>query len=228
MTMLVLCPSRGRPDKARELFDTFSMTRVQHSTVLQFVLDDDDPALGEYPAGSYIIPRGRPGMTDALNRVAVQEARRYDIIGFVGDDHRFRTKGWDRSFAEFLQSAGGGFAYGNDLYQGENLPTAVFITSRIVTSLGYFCPPAQQHLYLDDAWKYLGDGAECLFYFPDIIIEHMHPGVGKAEWDEGYARVNAPALYESDRLAFEQWQRDAGQADVGKVRTALAAIADAS
>ena len=221
MSLLVLCPSRGRPDSARELLDTFQRTKSNTSSYLAFVVDIDDPTAGEYPRGTYVIERGRPGMVDALNRVAGNEVSKYGYIGFVGDDHRFRTKGWDNVMLAYLSRAGGGFAYANDLLQGENLPTAVFVSSEIVKELGYFAPPNLAHLYVDDSWKLLGDGADCLYYFPDIIIEHMHPYAGKAEWDEGYKRVNDSAVVSADRWAYEAWVAGEASADIARVREAL-------
>jgi len=224
MTMLVLCPSRGRPEKAHELLATFQVTKALPNTLLAFIVDDDDPTAEAYPAGSYVVPRGRPGMADALNRIATLECGKHDIIGFVGDDHRFRSQGWDRRIEQALDI--GGFAYGNDLFQGPNLPTAVFISGRIVEKLGWFCPPAQKHLYLDNAWKLLGERSGSLHYLPDVIIEHMHPAAGKAEWDEGYVRVNSVAMYDEDRIAYESWVLHSSEADISKVRAALADIAD--
>lgn len=225
MTMLVLCPSRGRPEGAYELLDTFSSTKGLPNTILQFIVDADDPKASLYPEGHYVVERGRPGMADALNKVAVMEASRYDILGFVGDDHRFRTPGWDRKIEQALKS--GGFAYGNDLLQGPNLPTAVFISAPIVEKLGWFSPPMQAHLYLDDAWKYLGESTGSLFYLPGVIIEHMHPIAGKAEWDEGYARVNSTAMYDADRAAYETWLKGGAQADINRVKSVLADLVEA-
>ena len=221
MSLLVLCPSRGRPDNARELLDTFQKTKTNTSSYLAFVLDSDDPTASEYPRGAYVVERGRPGMVDALNNVAGTEVDKYTYIGFVGDDHRFRTKGWDTVMLAYLARAGGGFAYANDLLQRENLPTAVFVTSEIVKQLGYFSPPKLAHLYVDDSWKYLGDGADCLYYFPDIVIEHMHPFNGKAEWDEGYRRVNDTGVISADRFAYEEWLRVDADKDVARVKEAL-------
>jgi hypothetical protein len=44
-------------------------------------------------------------------------------------------------------------------------------------------------------------------YLPDVIIEHLHPAAGKAEMDEGYARVNQPKWYEEDLLTLQKYLR---------------------
>jgi hypothetical protein len=103
--------------------------------------------------------------------------------------------------------------YGNDLLQGANLPTAVFMTSDIIRALGWMVPPSLQHLYVDDSWRDLGRSAACLQYLPDVVIEHVHPfALGadhrpKAELDDGYRRVNAPGVYAADEAAYRAWHR---------------------
>jgi hypothetical protein len=49
---------------------------------------------------------------------------------------------------------------------------------------------------------------------PNVIIEHLHPIAGKAEMDEGYARVNQPKWYEEDLLALQKYLRSQEYADL--------------
>jgi hypothetical protein len=51
-----------------------------------------------------------------------------------------------------------------------------------------------------------------------VIVEHMHPAAGKAEWDEAYRRVNSSAMYEHDSAAFAEWLKRSMVEDVAKVR----------
>jgi hypothetical protein len=62
-----------------------------------------------------------------------------------------------------------------------------------------------KHLYLDNFWKALGEDLGNLAYLPQVIIEHLHPVAGKAEWDEGYRAVNAQEVYSFDRLMFDNY-----------------------
>jgi hypothetical protein len=139
-------------------------------------------------------------------------------VGFMGDDHRPRSVGWDKAYLDALRELGTGIVYGNDLLQGENLPTQCAMTSDIIQALGYMAPPSLRHLYIDNFWKILGNGADCLRYLPDVIVEHVHPMAGKAEWDANYARVNSAQMYEHDKTAFEEWLRTSMVSDVAKVR----------
>jgi hypothetical protein len=160
-------------------------------------------------------------MVEALNARATGYAGLDDppfAIGFMGDDHCPRTYGWDKAYVDALREMGTGIVYGNDLIQGARLPTQVAMTADIVRALGYMAPPALTHLYVDNFWRDLGTVAGCLRYLPDVTVEHRHPIAGKAEWDEGYRRVNDAAMYERDRLAYVEYQRTQFVADVAKVK----------
>lgn len=216
MSLLVLCPSRGRPDKATELLQTFEST-ASGETELIFVIDMDET--GDYPGNVLRVgPHDRRGMTDPLNDAVARYWNDWDIIGFVGDDHRFRTDGWAREVKNALTLPG--FAYGDDLFQRERLATHIFISSEILRALGWMALPDCAHLYLDNAWMALGSAIESLHYLPDVIIEHLHPLAGKAVWDEGYNRVNAQSLYDSDGVAFHRWIENEFPAAVERIRTA--------
>jgi hypothetical protein len=56
--------------------------------------------------------------------LAERDPPRY--LASLGDDHRPRTKGWDRRLIDAIESLGGapGIAYGDDKLQGAALPTA--------------------------------------------------------------------------------------------------------
>lgn len=218
--LTVIVPTRGRPDNLWQLWLAFVETCTA-DTKLVAVVDDDDPYLPSYQqrydwaAGDprlqlLIGPRLRLGGT--LNAAAPVYAAQCPRIGFMGDDHRPRTVGWDRQYIQALDELGTGIVYGNDLIQGEALPTQVAMTSDIVLATGYMVPPGLTHLFADDAWKALGQALGALRYLPDVVVEHMHPIAQKATWDEGYAECNTDALMDADRQVFEQWRdRDLGR-----------------
>lgn len=221
--MLVIVPSRGRPDNIAALVESFKQTRTYAELLV--VVDDDDELLERYemvmeaaPDWATLAVTERKRLGPTLNEYAVKSAPLYDIIGFMGDDHRPRTHAWDRTFANSLAHMGGvGMAYGNDLLQGPNLPTAVWMSSCIVETLGYMLPPGLTHLYIDDAWKALGLRINKLSYVGDVVIEHLHPVAHKAAWDEGYAEVNSGAMYENDGKVFHAYLENGLTTDAEKI-----------
>ncbi len=143
----------------------------------------------------------------------------YRALCSMGDDHLPRTPSWDGRLLEGLRGMGGGFVYGNDLLRGQELPTAVAISSPVVAALGWMCLPGLSHYFVDDAWKALGGAAGCLRYLPDVVIEHLHPAAAKAPADATYreAETSEP----EDRAAYELWKTTSLTRDAATVRSAL-------
>lgn len=221
--LVVIVPSRGRPQAARHLVDTFADTCTA-DTVLVFAVDRDDPTHGDYVSatgGACLTTQPSGTMVTALNFAALAQVSSGAppfAVGFMGDDHRPRTKGWDADYLDALRELGTGIVYGDDLYQGEKLPTQCAMTADIIRALGYMAPPTLTHMYVDNFWMDLGLEADCIFYLPEVVVEHVHPVAGKADWDEGHRRVNAREIFDADALAYGEYHRDRFPADVAKVR----------
>ena len=205
--LLVIVPTRGRPQNVRRLEEARRETRAIHSDFL-YAVDDDDPKQREYLALGLdrITLDRRRGLVGSLNDVASRYADRYRFIGFMGDDHLPRTPFWDMEVVKALNTDAPRIVYGNDLLQGARLATAAFMHSRIITAAGYMAPPGLRHLYVDDAWMALGRGLDGLVYLDGVVIEHIHPAAGKAEMDDGYRACNAPDVDHADHEEFLRWQ----------------------
>lgn len=227
--LVVIVPSRGRPQAAKELAATFAETKATARLVV--AVDEDDPtkndylaALGPYPATTVHFGLLTPPstMVKALNDVAALYQNEARAIAFMGDDHRPRTMHWDAMYLAALDELGTGIVYGNDLLQGERIPTQVAMTADIVRALGHMAPPTLTHLYVDNYWRDLGTAAGCLRYLPEVVVEHMHPIAGKAAWDAGHLRVNDRAMYQRDSDAYADYAGSHLADDVAKVRALLA------
>jgi len=112
---------------------------------------------------------------------------------------------------------GAGFAYGNDLLQGAALPTAVAVSSNVVSALGWMCEPSMRHYCIDNVWKDLGEGGGCLAYLPDVIIEHVHPAAGRVPPDATHNE--AAARDTEDFAAYALWKAWRMAADIATVQT---------
>lgn len=210
--LLVIIPTRGRPQAVPELVAAWDDTGA--TADLLFAVDTDDPELAAYKQHAAELkgdgrvrftfnPRRR--LCGTLNEQALSAAKTYRFLAFLGDDHRPRSTEWDQKFRDALSTGGPRIVYGNDLLRSETLPTAVAMTSNIVTTLGYMAPPDLVHLFLDNAWLDWGRGAKCLIYLPGTVIEHMHPAAGKAANDPGYLEANSQTRFTADRDAYEQY-----------------------
>lgn len=207
--MIILVPTRGRPSNAVELLAEHDKLST-HSDIL-FIIDANDPEHDQYEfeVGAHkcmTIENETRGMAYPINKAAnaIVKENKYQYFAFLGDDHRPRTAGWDGILIQAMQRRPS-MAYSNDLLQGERLPTMITMTSDIVAALNGMVPPKMKHLYLDNFWKKLGQDLGALTYLDHVIVEHMHPVAGKAEWDEGYKEVNATEIYAFDALAYQNY-----------------------
>lgn len=224
--LVLIIPSRGRPDAAlqaagealhyAELPNTLVVISVDgpHDTDQHHAYLEIPGALGDRV--NVISDPTHRGLVGTLNRRAVQIARyqlmkdhycrrgdecqRVTHVGFIGDDHRMRTPGWDRRLAD---AAGDwGIAYGNDLLRGADLPTAVVMSADLIRVLRKMAPEELWHMYCDDYWMSLGDELGRITYLDDVVIEHLHPSAGKAELDDSYRQTNSPEVFARDADAW--------------------------
>ena len=222
--MLIVVPSRSRPQNVARLLDAWAETGAPGAADIRVDVDADDTKFSGYVKLSESFPRGvrlavghvwRP-LVWKLNRATRQDCDRYEALGFMGDDHLPRTKGWAQRYLAELRDLGTGIVYGDDGYQHENTPTQWAMTADICRALGGRMVPAPvDHLYCDDAVRDLGKVAGCLRYLPDVMIEHMHPSAGKAERDPQYIRVNSRAQYGRDRPAYHAWRESLADDGLG-------------
>ena len=170
-----------------------------------------------------MVEPGRRGMVAALQHgYEAFESHLGYAVGFMGDDHRPRTRGWDTAYLEALRSLGTGFVYGNDLFQREAIATQVAMTSDIPKALGYMCPPSFDHLCVDVVWNDWGNAIQKIVYLDEVVVEHVHYLAGKSAFDKTYAVANNPQMAAHDSAAYRNYH-DSGlfDADVEKLRGLL-------
>jgi hypothetical protein len=203
--ILVIVPSRsagvGR-ERNVERFIQHWMYFSEGKSDLCISLDDDDEHNYERYQGVIYTVNPNERFVPKLNRAALHFKNDYKCIAFFGDDHVIQTH-WETKMLEYFEQNKLGITYGNDLLQGERLPTAVCITSNIIDSLGYMVPPSLLHMYADNFWIDLGKATNCIKYFEDIIWEHKHPDNGKAVRDTQYNY--AAAVVNHDAAAYQQY-----------------------
>lgn len=221
--LAVLVPSRGRPANVARLIEACART-CRADTVLQFGFDDDDPALTDNlraAAGCWSIVHDRMHLAPWTNYLAAQwpEAR---YLCSMGDDMVPITDGWDE---KLIAAAGpGGMAYPQDRRR-DDIPECVVIDTAIVRALGWMCPPRFTHWYIDNVWADIGNGAGCLTFCPDVIIEHRHPNVpGGDKPDRTYH--DAAQHFNPDLAVYQRWRLGGLAAAVSAVRGVRAAAGD--
>lgn len=215
-TNLVIIPSRSRPDSIDRAIKFLKETSI----ISDFCVAIDDDQSDLYPRIDGVIYEVNPRlkMNGTLNLVANKYADDYETIFFMGDDHLPQTMQWDHFLAGAIASKGYGLAYGNDLFQGKNLATAVMMSTNIIKSFGFMAPPKLVHLFMDNFWMLLGMDLDSIWYFDDVIIEHLHYLAGKSTADAGYLEVNAPDLSNADRVELQRYMTEEYPADLARFK----------
>lgn len=218
-TNLVIIPSRSRPESIERAVKALK----ENSIISDICVAIDDDQADLYPRLDGVIYEVNPRlrMNGTLNLVANKYADKYETIFFMGDDHLPSTHQWDHFLAGAIASKGYGLAYGNDLFQGKNLATAVMMSTNIIRSFGFMAPPKLVHLFMDNFWMLLGMDLNAIWYFDDVIIEHLHFLAGKSQVDAGYIENNSNEVGLADRQELARYMETDYQADLARFKESV-------
>jgi|DEB0MinimDraft_6_1074348.scaffolds.fasta_scaffold11063_3 hypothetical protein len=205
--ILIIIPSRSsggiRNRSIKDLIESWKVTTSGASDVL-LGLDEDDHHYYQprYSDVIYDINQNL-NLVPKINLLSMKYVDDYKYFFFMGDDHRFRTPGWEEKFLDQARGMDNSICFGDDGNPNNHLPTSVFITSKTIKKLGYFAPPCLKHMYADNFWLELGNKLGCLKYFSDVLIEHMHHSLGKSKLDKQYERVDSLML--EDGIQYKKY-----------------------
>jgi hypothetical protein len=199
----LLLPTRERPALVHRLFDTLSQTTTDLGN-LEVVLyaDEDDRASHEISTTAFplvkLVGRARRTMGSMIR--ACYDASHGRYVMLINDDVIVRTPGWDTKVIETFGRLPDdiGLIYGNDLDQGEAVPTFPLISRTVCDVLGEICPSGYKNLHIEshlfDIFRQLARlGYGRIRYLENVVFEHMHYVVGKAARDQVYTKKNQRA-----------------------------------
>lgn len=195
--ILWICPTRGRPEKLQTMIDSFYDTTEGLSNLL-IAIDSDDRSYDRLIVcnnSEQIIwevnePIGGKFL-HLLNKMALKYVDQYKYIGFMEDDVIFRTDEYESKFIQKFQELGDlSIVHGNDGINTPRLISLPVLTSRLVKSLGFFAPPELNCLWADYFWRELvNTGLVREWYFPEIVIQHMHYSVANNNIPDHTAKI---------------------------------------
>ena len=216
-TNLVIVPTRSRPDNA----ERFARHFFENSSISDLVFGIDNDQINMYPKINGAMYEVNPNMklVPKLNLIANKYVDQYKTITFLGDDHVLKTKNWDASLYTPIQQIGYGFSFANDLFQTPTLPTSIMESTNIIKALGFMAPESLYHMYIDNFWAMMGSKLQSLFYFENVIWEHMHFLNNKTQIDDSYKETNG--YLQRDQFAFHEYLADNFQNDLQKVKREL-------
>lgn len=215
--MLVIVPTRDRPHN----IDNFYKSFIENSEIsdLCIVVDNDQKDLYEYKEKVIFEYLPKSSLVKKLNSVSIKYATRYKYICFAGDDVIIKTRGWDTMLTQPLKN-NPGMSYGNDLIQGQGLPNVPVVSSEIIRALEFFAPWDLEHYYMDNFIKKLAEDIDSIYYFENVILEHMHPMTQKASSDSLYDNTYH-SYYRKDSRFWTIYCKQKYNEDLNKVKDFL-------
>ncbi len=196
----IVCPSRGRPELAKKMIDSFLKNPGCEVEILLY-LNEDDPKLQEYKilidSKHYSIgPDRSPGYSWNL----LAEKAKYDIIFLMGDDAENITNNWGNIVID-------NFNLHNDKIvmivpdicrkTGKELCPHFLLHKNWIKALGYFVPPHFSQWYVD-TWT--RDIAKALGRF--FILKNFQVPIKIDVGDETDKRYKKTWLIERDKWLF--------------------------
>lgn len=199
--ILLIMPTRGRPWQAIEAIVSVLKNAAQPSMVLIVACRDADDFShchhGSLKCQSLaVLTSERMRFVQWVNVATQRFIGQFEWVGWLADDIRYLTPGWDNLVREHKELV----VYGDDGYQHEKMATHPFIRSEIPRALGYLLPSELTHLCPDTFIEALAREISSIAYDPRIKTEHLHPDAGKGVDDQTYR--DASEHHAKDRETF--------------------------
>lgn len=186
MSISLLCPTRQRPQRLRNMIESVKATACVMPEILCYVTPDDSTYNGQDFSPAKIVHGPRVIMSSLWNQIIPFATG--DILMLCADDVIFRTPGWDliveMTFAAVPDRIL--LAYGDDgSPNGKNFGTLPFVSRRWVEVVGYFTGPGFSADF-SDTWPFDVAWMIDRVKFLPILTEHVHWLWNKAEKDKTY------------------------------------------
>lgn len=222
-SLLVVCPSRNRPERCREMLESFRATVSRPQTRLALYVDIADPQVADYDKlfTEYHSPQisGTFGPRLPVPQVYNLHFQQHcaDYYSDANDDFIYHTRDWDKLLIAAVEQHGGlGMAYGRT----QNLPTAAVWSARSLRALGWWMPEGFIHQYVDNVHRDLFSMAGQMYLVPEVWTEHKHAAFGAVPWDEGYTQIYKTNDAVLDAAAYETWRKTRMTGDLARLRGA--------
>lgn len=225
----IILPFRdGGTGRTKQLDEALFAWREQTEglSTVYVITDEDDEAYAtsDYTENSFDedilwlkVPAGLTLM-EKINHHALDVADKHEYIQFLAHDIVLKTP-WESRFIDFLEGVPAGMAYGNDLIQSGRLATHPCIKSSMIKAVGFYGCPVVEHNFFDNYWMAIAQALGFVKYFPDIIMEHNHPIVGKAPSDELSKKISN--LLSTDQDKYVTYMQNNFTEDVNKIKEAV-------
>lgn len=210
--LLLICPSRQRIDILHQMLE--SVKRTTSAVDVACVVDQDDDVNGyrkmvaEYAFAWVEVNCTRCQGFVGLYNLVFRRLPHYSFYSPTNDDFVYLTENWDEKLIQAIQTRndGHGWAYGDDMNLGQQLPTTSVVSGVIARKLGWLQLPYVRRFFADNAVFDLGVKTKRIDYVPSVRIEHRHASLGKGTKDSTFAASRGAWKFWRDRLAYLWWR----------------------
>lgn len=204
---MILLPTKSRPQSLQRYINNYH--KCDGNSIHVVIVESDDKEIDAYR--NIDLPKnwvlreyiGGKGAATHFNKV-YNEFPNEEYYAFVSDDCIPKTKVYDKILCEAVIESGTFFAWPNDGEYYDRFASHGWISGHLVKHVGNLNPLDLNHFGLDNFWFHLGSalGAK---YFHSVILEHMHPRLGKANIDSTY-KEQALQRIPSDNPDSSKWR----------------------
>lgn len=214
VTAIWLLSTKGRPREAQETIDACEATGMTSPGIV-YVDETPYPKLRLPPNWTLHYERKWLSLQGSMSYVFERypDATQY---GWLADDTRPRTHGWDKK----LEAVAGSWclAYARDLWfsespgqlewleRGLNLSSGLCWGGELVRTVGWWALPGVKQAGIDMAWLDIARPFGLHRYRHDIVVEHLNWRTGKRPFDQGDEWTRGDDEYVNRDLAVKnQW-----------------------
>ena len=131
-----------------------------------------------------------------------------EILIYVSDDFGC-PENWDKLLRERIPKADNYLLWVDDGIQNRNTVVTIPIMSRgLYNTLGYFWHPDYESMWVDVDLYYTVKKLSALVDCKDLLFEHRHYSIGKAQYDDTYKAHDNQARGDKGLQIFNQRQTE--------------------
>lgn len=226
MSISILVPTRGRPEKFRNMINSVVATTTERVTIYAFLQNDED--VKSYDIENIMCLKGNekvrlngyqidldPPTVHMWNKLAGiafhDEAVKNDIFILGADDIVFSTPGWDKALIDCYQKLEKKIhvfslkdSRVSDSSEQLSTPHPI-VTREYLDAMGYFLPPVFLHWFCDTWTVDIARHSGAFTHLSGYLLTHDKIET-KGQIDDTYARLRMRGYAKRDRYVNDTCQ----------------------
>lgn len=193
MTAIWLLSTRGRPKECQDALDACEASGMTSPGVVYVDETVDEYRRLNLPKNWTIHYEPKWGSLQASLQWCFERYPDASAYGWLADDVRPRTPGWDK----LLEHEAGDWclSYARDLWlselentrleleDGANISSGLCWGGKLVRAVGWWALPGVRQAFIDVAWCHIVQPLSLARYVADVTVEHLNYRTGKREKD---------------------------------------------